>query len=126
MPSVRSPLHYPREYFELVRLAAVEGRVTTVPCATKEEALKLRGHFYAFLGALKRAASAATPSYTEEFAWGQRTMCYLDGETLSFMPRDEAWQAKRIRAALSETTGPVGQTILPSKDILDFLSDKEK
>ena len=105
MPSVRSPLHYPKEYFELIRLAAVENKVTTVPCEDKATALKLRGHFYAFLGALKRAANANPPTYVEEYAWGQRTMCYFDGAVLSFMPRDNAWQAKLVRAALGTAAG---------------------
>lgn len=124
MPSIRSPLHYPKEYFDLIRMAAVENKITTVPCENEEEARKLRGHFYAFLGSLKRAALGKTPEYVEEYAWGQRTMCYLDKTTLSFMPRDESWQSKRVRNALAgghDATPMAAATILPSDSLLELL-----
>jgi hypothetical protein len=97
MPSIRHPLHYPAEYFKLIELAAIKGQTTTVPCSSPKHALKLRGHFYAFVGALKRGGD----EYKEQYGWSQQTMCYLQDSTLHFIPREKSWQAETIRAAFA-------------------------
>lgn len=121
MPSIRHPLHYPQEYFQLIERAAIQGLSTVVPCESPEAARKLRGHFYAFVGALKRAQA----EYPEQFAWSQRTMCYLQGSTLEFMSRDRSWQALAVKAGLE--AAPEAQqpsTALPA-GIAAFLKQEE-
>lgn len=123
MPSIRHPLHYPPEYFTLIERAAVSAITTKVPCESPAAARKLRGHFYAFVGALKRAQA----EYPDAFAWSQRTMCYLDGSELAFMPRDQSWQAVTVREALE--AAPASGEVVPSTalppGIAAFLESKE-
>jgi hypothetical protein len=113
MPSIRHPLHYPTEYFNVLERVALKHETVVVRCETPEAARKLRGHFYAFIGSLKRAANSIKPEFADEFAWAQRTMCSLEGSTLTFQTRDQSWQAKLMREALGRAAPGVPDVVVP-------------
>jgi hypothetical protein len=77
----------------------------------EERLLKLRQHFYAFIGALKR--TDVDPKWAELTTAASQTMCFLDKKqvALVFSPRSEAWQGK----VLDELAGPVGKDAVPVK-----------
>lgn len=114
MPTIRHPQHYPREYFQIVERVTIGGQSVVVPCETPEKARKLRGHFYAFVGALKRHQT----EFADAFTQSQRTMVSLEGSNLRFQSRDNAWQAKTVAAALAAEPGKSPQ---PTPDVFDSL-----
>ncbi len=102
MPSIRHPQHYPREYYEILRRVVLAGEQVVVPCESPAKARKLRGHFYAFIGALKRHQT----EFPDDFAASQRTMVSLENSSLRFQCRDNSWQAQTVAAALAGTASP--------------------
>lgn len=114
MPRSNDPGHYPQAYQDYLYRVAVEGKTIRVPAIGSmpddeampgmQRALKLRAHFYAFLGSLKRAAKV-DPKWEEMANYANRTMLFLDKKNvaLMFIPREQSWQQK-----LLETGGEVG------------------
>ena len=113
MPRSKSLSHYPSRYGEIIEGCAVRGETVTVPLESTVAGIKLRGPFYAYLGALRRGASLAqartsAPSrgeaeIIERAAQSERVIVTLrddDGKpVIVFQNRDEAWQAKALAAA---------------------------
>lgn len=65
----------------------------------QQRALKLRGHFYAFIGALKREAKANPEGPWRDLVdYAKRTMVYYNkGEcALYFVPREQSWQQRLL------------------------------
>lgn len=114
MPRSKALSHYPAKYGEIVEAAAVRGEETVVPLADAQHALKLRGHFYAYVGALRREARAlkarsglfsSGEQETLERA-AQSEMVLVQVEVLPsghaqvvFCNREASWQAQALAAA---------------------------
>lgn len=110
----KSLQYYPQEYWDSVRDSALGGKGRHVVCPTMKHALSLRGHFYAFIGSLRWEAErlAALPSRTpaeEEIVHlatvSARVMVQVspgtDGSaTVSWLNRDESWQAKLMKTSV--------------------------
>lgn len=109
MPRSHSLSHYPSRYGEIIREVAVAGKRAEVPCDGQPTAAKLRGHFYAYVGALRREArgiKTAAPTAGEadilELS-AQSAMVLVTIEILSdgrvglvFQNRENSWQAKAL------------------------------
>lgn len=118
MPRSSDPGQYPQAYCDYLREVALNGKTMRVPrvgalpddedLTGQQRALKLRGHFYAFIGALKREAKANPDGPWAELAnYAKRTMVYYNkGEcALYFVPREQSWQQK----LLDDLGGPAGE-----------------
>jgi hypothetical protein len=118
MPKVTNIENFPAVYFRIANDVGAGGYTFRVPregplpdgrdSSTGEvvPALrmlnKLRGHFYAFKGSLKRAKS--DPKYEDVYLASCRVACYLDTDNLclEFRPTDKTWHAQALASG-----GPV-------------------
>ena len=109
MPRSKSLSHYPTRYAEIVQDCAVRGKRIEVPVETTLHATKLRGHFYAFVGAVKRDARlldtrgppwAAHELGIKELA-AQTSMVLVSIEECLcvFENRERSWQAQALLGA---------------------------
>jgi hypothetical protein len=121
MPHSRKVSHYPDEYADILRQAVASTGTTTMDFDTRLEAIKLRGHFYAYIGALRReerriAASNEITSQDRDLLDLARLADKLliqvvqkpgGTATLEFMARDRSWQAEKAREALRSGVKPL-------------------
>lgn len=112
MPRTNDPGKYPQAYHKLLQDVALEGKTIRVPAVGAmpddesmpgmQRALKLRAHFYAFIGSLKRARATSQENgrWNELADYANRTMVYLDKKAvaLMFVPRENSWQQKLIES----------------------------
>lgn len=56
---LQRPGQYPKQYADMLEQVALENKAFDIECADKHAALSLRGHFYAFKSAVRKAAKAA-------------------------------------------------------------------
>lgn len=118
MPRTRDPESYPIAYHEIVRKCGQQGLTIRLPQAGEmpgageltgmQRLLKIRGHFYSFIGGLKRPG--LDPKWSELSHAAAQTIVYLDkkGVALVFSNRNESWQAQAM-----ELAGPVGTDAIP-------------
>lgn len=125
MPRSKSLAHYPSRYREYIEKVAVQGAVVRIPCdpltddlgrtiPARMVAAKLRGHFYAYLGALRREARAASSKRQENQTHGDLdiieasaqshmvvvTIEEAEGRVYVLMAnRETSWQAKALAQA---------------------------
>lgn len=128
MPRIRKPEAYPEQYHDLVRQVGLQGVTIRVPqegpmpdsdnYTGEQRLLKLRQHFYAFIGALKRPD--ADPKWSELATAAAQTVVYYDKKqvALVFSNRADAWQGK----LLDEFAGPVGKDAIPTKGADDSMA----
>jgi hypothetical protein len=117
--------HYPSRYSEIIRECGEEGKRVTASFPSAEKALSLRGHYYAFLGALKREADALEraggllsleDAAIVDLAKVQpRVMLTVrttgDGTTyVIWENREQSWQAQALAAATVEATDAAPMT----------------
>src|SRR5690242_10696850 len=108
MPRTVDPDNYPLEYREMVEKAALSGKVFRIPGSGPmpdekgytglQRLVKLRQHFYAFIGAVKRSEDE---KWKDVKAWASQTMVVTDKNEvcLYISNRDKAWQAEMFREA---------------------------
>ncbi len=92
---------FPSAYQELVSYVATTDESVVIPMNTPQEALSLKAKFNAWKSALKRAGRA------DDLAQAQYVVCIMentpDGKyQLRFMPRNQSWESKVVREALSK------------------------
>jgi hypothetical protein len=114
MPRVTYPESYPVKYHDILQKCGEAGAVIRLPSSGEfppdenfsglERLLKLRGHFYAFIGAVKRSPD---PKWAEMKIWASQTTIYLDKKAvcLVFSNRDASWQSKAFETAGEVTAG---------------------
>ena len=130
MPRIKPLNHFPDRYAEIIRQAALEGKQTIVPVDSIKQGRQLRGHFYAYLGALKAAAAEAAlqnrPLTAGEVEiehlsrLAPTVMAYLEDTgrmvTLTFQSREHSWQAKALAKAetVAAPSRPTATILEPS------------
>lgn len=101
------PDRYPREFIEIVEGCAIREESWRVPYDTPRDAVRARGKFYAWMGAmtrLRREAAGRTPTPAEA-EWldilklAERVVVWIHGSELEFMNRSQSPEAKAIRNA---------------------------
>jgi len=136
MARTKSLTHYPTRYLEIVRECAIEGKITRVTLPDIKRGLSLRGHWYAFVGALKaeaarikREASVLITAGEEDIrqvaTLAPRVMVQLeaseDGQcSVIWQSRDHSWQAQALREAVT-TQSQVAPTAKGVEDIASRL-----
>jgi hypothetical protein len=116
MPRIKSLNHYPDRYQEIIRECAIEGKQVILEPMPTTRALSLRGHWYAFVGALKAEAR----SRKARNALGDDDIIHLNElqatvmvqienvggglARVTFQSREHSWQAAALRAATIVTT----------------------
>lgn len=123
MPRTKSIQHYPDRYQEIIRECGLEGKQIEVPVTDARQAASLRGHWYAFIGALKAEAGRVQRDAAARgrvLTAGEQDIIHLAGlsasvmvnilagppVTVVFQSREHSWQAKALRGAtVIETTG---------------------
>lgn len=133
MPRAKSLSHYPARYGEIVEACAIRGATATLSAADAQAVMgmstdpvhavaKLRGHFYAYLGVLRRegerlakagAISPGSQEIIDRAAQSFRVVCTImdDPVRLVFANRDKSWQAQAFdKIVIEEESGarPVG------------------
>lgn len=115
MPRTKSLQHYPDRYQEIIRECGLEGKQVTLNCESRLQALKLRGHWYAFVGSLKaHVAGLRQEAARRVLTTGEKeleTLCNLaptvmvqvtEGPNyiqLAYQSREHSWQAKLLATA---------------------------
>lgn len=125
MPRAKSLSHYPARYGELVEACAVRSEQIDVKVDSLEQARSLRGHYYAYKGALMRTAQEITArrnaaggifpltkgeaDIVEKAKQAETvivTILAIDGQSiLRFENRENSWQAKALAGATSVDSG---------------------
>lgn len=124
MARSRAIEHYPAEYLRLVERVGEELESVEMKLPDRIAAMKVRGHFYAFVGALRKAKSDAVEARVkrarEEASLGKaltlenpnsetyirladvvdKVMITITKEGLLFQRRENSWQAQLLRQAL--------------------------
>lgn len=126
MPRTKNVAHYPREYWDIIEKVATEGKTMRIPCDSRTDALKLRGHFYAFVGAMRAHAEKGETEHkrleglkgsalqmgeelrrTLDLATASsRVLVQVEDQSLAFINRDDSWQAKMARRVTMEDGSP--------------------
>ncbi len=114
MPRAKNLQHYPARYAEILRDCALRGVVVEVALPTLAKGNSLRGHWYAYIGALKaeaarRASASAVPTVgdldiIELNAQAPMTMIQVvaqaDGSCkVVWQNREKSWQALAVGTA---------------------------
>jgi hypothetical protein len=120
-----NPEHFPIQYFNILHVVGEQGKTWRVPgvgemqpmvdSQTGEEITadkllsKLRGHFYAFKGSLKKFKD--DPKFQDSYLASCRVACYVDrkGKFVEFRPTDKTWHAQALASG-----GIVGGDQLPA------------
>lgn len=113
--------HYPPEYLDICEAVGIRAEIKMIPFENPQEANSLRGHFYAFLGALKDRAVASERKQKEtrlsegemdlleKYKFSrlvQVTIERIDGKpTVVFQNRENSWQAQAMRRAITKRPG---------------------
>lgn len=122
MARTKNPSHYPTEYARIARQVGIEGKSWEAVVPDRHTGNRLRGHWYAYIGAVRTAAKKALQMPAELHSAEDleyivlaraidRVWCGLEaiGSTgefkLSFQNRDQSWQAQLLRKA-TVTQGP--------------------
>lgn len=123
MARSQSVTHYPEEYRTIIRRAVLGEQAMFLRTDDRMQAVKMRGHLYAFVGALKkakvvlaalpRALTAEEKDIAECAKLAERLLIQLvdmpDGRTgLSLGNRKDSWQAKLAAASLAAVAPPHG------------------
>ena len=123
MPRSKAIHHYPRQYGEIVEGCALRGERLTIATATRLEAAKLRGHFYAYVGALRRTAleielragerrlTAGEEEIINRARQSEMVLVMVqdlpDGTAeIAFCNREESWQARMLARGQLTTVSP--------------------
>lgn len=140
MAKAKDLQQYPEEYQKIIEQVGVEGKTIMIPFDNGTQAASMRGHFYAFIGALKDHYTKWEPrTKTERLTDGtlelmdrykQSRMVYLTIEKLDgkphlvFQNREKSWQAQKVRQAIiidphesaAARTNPVSRAGLPTAE----------
>lgn len=131
MPRTKRLNHYPPKYFDIVEGAALGDTPLEVELPSRTDAVRLRGHFYAFVGslraqALEEEAGGLAPSRVQELAaLSHQVLVQVvnqpDGRAkLVFTGRERSWQAQAI-AGLKPATSPAQDEPKPSAALLALM-----
>jgi hypothetical protein len=114
MPSSKNLQHYPARYSEIVRECALQAKRVVVELPDAKKAMSLRGHWYAYIGALKaeamRRKRGAPASIMEDdicelAAQAEMTMVTVEQMTggrcrVIWQNRENSWQALAVATAI--------------------------
>lgn len=120
MPRTKSLAHYPSRYAEIIRECGVGGKTIRVTLPTHGRALSMRGHWYAYIGALKsevariKKSQVGIPSAGEQDIMellAQSPMVMLQVEAhpdgsadVVWQNRENSWQAQALAKAQITTS----------------------
>lgn len=123
MPRSKAIHHYPKQYGDIIEGCAIRAEKLTIPATSRMEAMKLRGHFYAYVGALRRtsreildkararALTEGEEEIIERAKQSEMVLVMIDedqaGVRVAFCNREESWQAKMLaRGVLTAGDAP--------------------
>ena len=113
MPRSKNLQHYPARYAEIIRETAVEGKVVELLLPDVHRANSLRGHWYAYIGALKAEAArrrlAARGQLVDDDiceleVQAPMTMIWVEAQPdgrvrVVWQNREKSWQALAVAGA---------------------------
>jgi hypothetical protein len=116
MPRTKSLQHYPDRYQEIIRECGLEGKQIEVLLDDYKQALKLRGHWYAFIGSLKAEVNRIQKG-DQPLTPGEEDLIQLASLSatvmvtistgplisLTFQSREHSWQAQALAGATVRT-----------------------
>lgn len=132
MPRAKNWTQYPPQYLELIEHIGEGVKSSTIELESTEQALKLRGQYYAFTGALRRArkefealqlrragelaehGKAWTPIHPELKRAAELSVaadavqCNLRGNFLTFMHKSLTWQSSCLEKAIEGAVEKAG------------------
>lgn len=140
MPRTTKPENYPAEYTQIVMDCGILGKSFRLPAVGPMPAdsarglsglqrlLKLRGHFYSFIGAVKRSTD---PKWAQTAAAAGQTVASINKEecALYFGNREQSWQAQAFKTigevkAAPGITEPAIETSL--RKVIEALDSGDK
>jgi len=112
MPRARHVSTYPAEYTQFLREVAAGNTIIDIPFPSALIAVRWRGQFYAFLGAVRREGEAGREPWPALAAASWRIMARVihgpDGSaSIRIEHRDRSWQAEAARTAVRTPVTPV-------------------
>lgn len=127
MPRSKSLSHYPSRYAEILRECALDNKQIRIPCVDSTQAVKFKGHWYSFVGAVKTAERQVHLAITRQplptlsdhqqgildlAMWQQRVMLTIEGDppVVILQNRDHSWQARLVATAEVREGKPLAVT----------------